>query len=467
MITPIVKHFLICAILLLGLICTCAIEGKAQRANGELNIIIDGSSQQIDVTAQTTVHGTKDAWYPEVDSLQGKSGYGTELHCYHINRISEAEDDIGYAVYKISIGSYYIYVDWRDADYSFQPPYVDYDVWIHFDPSVNRFYRIPKSGSYVWFQDGATTGVWECGLKGSPSTPRIPVTVTNSFGHGQVFAEGTNNDVPFTNNWTVGVGDSIGALSPQTPGDGLTYQFSSWSDGGAQGHRVSAALSQFADVFTANFSVSAVSPVTNLQVGGDVGDNVHLSWTANPNSGVDYHVYRKVRHNGTMGSEVYLTTLAAGTESWDDPDWTVASYSSDQLYYDVRAHYNSTGIFASNQWVGGVWGAQKTVPGQDGGTATALQLPSRFALEAYPNPFNPTTFITVSLPEAAHVRVSVYDLLGRELNTLAAGSFEAGRYSLAWKASSAASGTYYARLTVTDAAGQVKFTSVTKLVLAK
>ena len=62
-------------------------------------------------------------------------------------------------------------------------------------------------------------------------------------------------------------------------------------------------------------------------------------------------------------------------------------------------------------------------------------LPKEFALyHAYPNPFNPTTTIQYDIPEAALVNISVYDLMGRIVNTLHNGSIEPGRYSIQWNA---------------------------------
>ncbi|HUI11364.1 MAG TPA: LamG-like jellyroll fold domain-containing protein [Bacteroidota bacterium] len=77
-------------------------------------------------------------------------------------------------------------------------------------------------------------------------------------------------------------------------------------------------------------------------------------------------------------------------------------------------------------------------------------LPSRFdLLQNYPNPFNPTTTITFAVPggkTARPVSLRVYDLLGREVATLASGSFPAGTYSVVWDGTSCSSGVYLCRL---------------------
>jgi leucyl aminopeptidase len=75
------------------------------------------------------------------------------------------------------------------------------------------------------------------------------------------------------------------------------------------------------------------------------------------------------------------------------------------------------------------------------------ELPRQFALEQnYPNPFNPATEIPYQLSAGSRVTVKVYDLLGREVATLAEGWREAGRYSVRWDARGAASGVYLCRL---------------------
>jgi hypothetical protein len=74
-------------------------------------------------------------------------------------------------------------------------------------------------------------------------------------------------------------------------------------------------------------------------------------------------------------------------------------------------------------------------------------LPSEFMLsQNFPNPFNPTTSLQFALPKTEHVLVRVYDMLGREETTLVDETLPAGRYTVTWNASRAASGVYFYRI---------------------
>jgi len=84
-------------------------------------------------------------------------------------------------------------------------------------------------------------------------------------------------------------------------------------------------------------------------------------------------------------------------------------------------------------------------------TVAALALPVEPELGNYPNPFNPTTTVNFTLSEAAFVSLTVYNLLGQRVATLANEGFEAGTHSLVFDASSLTSGMYLVRL---EAPGQ-------------
>lgn len=75
-------------------------------------------------------------------------------------------------------------------------------------------------------------------------------------------------------------------------------------------------------------------------------------------------------------------------------------------------------------------------------------VPERFALHAaYPNPFNPSATLRFEVPEAAHVRLTVHDALGREVAVLVNGPVEAGSHTARFEAGALPSGVYLARLT--------------------
>lgn len=82
------------------------------------------------------------------------------------------------------------------------------------------------------------------------------------------------------------------------------------------------------------------------------------------------------------------------------------------------------------------------------GVAETADLPKEFLLEQnFPNPFNPSTTIPYQLPSAVHVRVAIYDALGREVALLIDRDQEPGAYRTTWDAAGSASGIYFVRLT--------------------
>jgi len=87
--------------------------------------------------------------------------------------------------------------------------------------------------------------------------------------------------------------------------------------------------------------------------------------------------------------------------------------------------------------------SDETVSSQNAENVT----PEGYALEAnYPNPFNPTTKISFTIPNAGHVSIVVYDMLGKEISTLIDSDLGAGTHSVTFDAKNLASGTYIYRI---------------------
>ncbi|MDH4158064.1 MAG: T9SS type A sorting domain-containing protein, partial [candidate division Zixibacteria bacterium] len=79
-------------------------------------------------------------------------------------------------------------------------------------------------------------------------------------------------------------------------------------------------------------------------------------------------------------------------------------------------------------------------------------IPDRYALgDNYPNPFNPSTTIQLSIPTAGPISLTVFNLLGQEVRTLYDGPIEAGNHEVVWNGDNEAgkpiaSGVYFYRL---------------------
>ena len=90
------------------------------------------------------------------------------------------------------------------------------------------------------------------------------------------------------------------------------------------------------------------------------------------------------------------------------------------------------------------------------------QHPNEFRLyNNYPNPFNPTTIIRYSIPEASFTSIRIYNELGKEVSALVNETKSAGTYEVEFNASNLSSGVYYYKLQ----AGS--FTETKKMILIK
>jgi hypothetical protein len=70
----------------------------------------------------------------------------------------------------------------------------------------------------------------------------------------------------------------------------------------------------------------------------------------------------------------------------------------------------------------------------------------KYVLMNYPNPFNPETVITYTIPRGGVVRLAVYDVLGREVQVLSEGYQPEGEYRVKFSGAGLSSGVYYCRM---------------------
>jgi Secretion system C-terminal sorting domain len=163
---------------------------------------------------------------------------------------------------------------------------------------------------------------------------------------------------------------------------------------------------------------------------------------------------------GTVGSYNGFGTLSPTNNAFESNSGIYASSSLNKANLAVGRR-NGTAPEDNSNWTGSVWrrplSEMITSVKDRGGVA-----PGGFSLfQNYPNPFNPATTICYEVPTNGIVVLGVFDVLGREVETLVNSSKQPGQYQVKFDGSNLASGMYFCRLQ----AGQ--YTQTRKMLLVK
>ena len=153
----------------------------------------------------------------------------------------------------------------------------------------------------------------------------------------------------------------------------------------------------------------------------------------------------------------WIATWGGGLATLDGSTWTV--------YDSTNSGLPSNSVFCvavtgnGVKWIGTRNGLAKFV----GGVVSVRDgVPGGFMLQQnYPNPFNPSTRISFEVPVRSDVSLVVFNALGQEVETVAHGIHEAGRYEVEFNAVALPSGVYFYRLQ----AGE--FTQTQKMMLLR
>ncbi len=169
--------------------------------------------------------------------------------------------------------------------------------------------------------------------------------------------------------------------------------------------------------------------------------------------------------SGTIiGFDMLGGSVAPGTHVLLQVSWTPDTSASGNINLGLIAN-----SFTTVDENGDVTAADSEA-GDDfwyGGLGVEGLLVNSFALEAnYPNPFNPTTNISYSIPEFGEISLIVFDALGKEVKTLVTGEIAPGAYNAVWNGTDnngneVSTGMYFYKLTSGE------FTQTRKMMFVK
>ena len=247
------------------------------------------------------------------------------------------------------------------------------------------------------------------------------------------FADSAENG---TSNWTFGTGWGLNTSYSHTPSHSFAYP--------NYAANVNSSMSL-------NFLLNLSSyPVAYLEY-----------WQRyDVESGYDYCYVEVSRDNGSTWQQVASYTGTNNT--WTKQSFNISSMVSSSSNVRIRfrltsdAGAQSTGWYVDDIKITNYQGPATYVENNSG------LIPKKFTLEQnYPNPFNPATQINYSVAKSGFVKISIFDILGREVQVLVNETKTPGYYSVDFNGTNLSSGMYFYKMETSE------FTDIKKMSLVK
>jgi hypothetical protein len=238
----------------------------------------------------------------------------------------------------------------------------------------------------------------------------------------------TIQQLVFTNGSVV----TVQAISPKIVGFNR-YVFVNWSDNGDTTHTIT--MNSNTNL-TATYKIQYRLAITSA-VGNTFGDDYYDS-----SSTVQFGVLsRHINFNGI--DYTFRGWTGNGIGSYTSPDSTGIDSTANVTLNNP--------IVEIARWTAPI-GIQNI----------SNEIPKEYKLyQNFPNPFNPTTNINFDIIKNGNVKIVIYDLLGREVETLVNMNLDAGRYRVDFDGTAYASGLYFYRIIAGD------FVNIKKMLIVK
>jgi len=170
---------------------------------------------------------------------------------------------------------------------------------------------------------------------------------------------------------------------------------------------------------------------------------------------------REILSLGVSGNNIFAGTASYGIyvtsnngTSWIEKDQGFANTPSVKSFL-ITNNYIYVGTYGQSIW-------RRPLSDFVGINNISTEIPDSYSLsQNYPNPFNPTTKIKFAMPKSGVAKIVVYDVMGREVQTLVNERLQAGTYETSFDGSALNSGVYFYKL-ITDG-----FTETKRMILIK
>ncbi|MBN1632974.1 MAG: Omp28-related outer membrane protein [Ignavibacteria bacterium] len=232
---------------------------------------------------------------------------------------------------------------------------------------------------------------------------------------------GTTYGSPVIFDWTLGSTQTLSAISPQTYTQ-YRYIFQNWSDSGDTTHVIT--VNSTTGEYVANYKIQFKLQVSTNPSG--IGSLVTIA------NGNQFHDTGSV-----VNVSISPTTVQFNNKTYYFNRWMGSGAGS---YNGPNPNFQVTMNNFMNQIA--IWDTVNVSINPIG-----TSVPNKYELQQnYPNPFNPVTKIEFAIPKSGQVKLKVFDISGREIQTLHNGYLNAGYYETSFSGAGLSSGIYFYRL---------------------